>query len=106
MYKIGVIGDPDSITGFRTLGMQVFPAAGPEEAGAHFRRMAAEGYALIYITEQAAEGITGLMDEYGDRLLPAVVLIPSVKGVLGTAMKAIHTRIIKAVAADLLEDRK
>ena len=27
MYKIGVVGDMDSITGFRAVGLSVFPAA-------------------------------------------------------------------------------
>ena len=32
MYKIAVLGDRESVLGFKTLGLDVYPAETPEEA--------------------------------------------------------------------------
>ena len=55
MYKIGVLGDRDSIYGFATLGLEVWPVATPEEGERALKEMAGTGYAGIYITESLYE---------------------------------------------------
>lgn len=70
MYKIGVIGDKDSVMGFLALGLTVFETSGAEQTAELIRRAAAEGYAAIYITEQAAQDVMDVIDEYKDSELP------------------------------------
>ena len=53
-YKVAVVGDRESVMGFRALGLDVFPAE-PERAEAVFRdalRQEGQPYAIIYITEE------------------------------------------------------
>ena len=50
MYKIGVIGDRDSVLGFKAVGLDVFPTEKAEEAKAALRKWAEGEYAIIYIT--------------------------------------------------------
>ena len=38
-YRIAVVGDKDSVLGFQALGLDVFPAEGPEEARAALHRL-------------------------------------------------------------------
>ena len=52
MYKIGVIGDRESILGFKAVGLTVFPTDDPEEAKKLMKKMAKEDFAIIYVTEQ------------------------------------------------------
>ena len=52
MYKIGVIGDRESVLGFQAVGLDVFPAGDAEEAKKTLKRLAKEDFAIIYITEQ------------------------------------------------------
>ena len=54
MYKIAVMGDLDSVLGFKALGLEVCPAATAEEGRQALHRMAKENYAIIYMTEQLA----------------------------------------------------
>ena len=57
-YKVAVLGDRESVMGFRALGLDVFPAE-PETAAAVFdAAMSGEGqpYAIIYITEELIAG--------------------------------------------------
>ena len=51
MYKIAVMGDVDSVLGFKALGLDVYPVAGPEEGHETLHRLARENYAIIYMTE-------------------------------------------------------
>ena len=54
MYKIGVIGDRESVLGFKAIGLDVFPCSRSEDAEKVLHRLAKEGYAIIYITEVLA----------------------------------------------------
>lgn len=54
MYKMAVVGDYDSIYGFAALGLDTFPADGPEKLEQVFHNLVSGGYAVIYMTEAAA----------------------------------------------------
>ena len=46
-WKIGVLGDRDSVLGFKALGLDVFPADSVDEAREILHRIAREDYAVI-----------------------------------------------------------
>ena len=102
MYKIAVLGDKDSVLGFRALGLDVFPADNAEQARPILHRLAKEGYAIIYLTEQLARGLSVEMARYKDELTPAIILIPGKEGSLGIGMENIKTAVERAVGADIL----
>ena len=54
MYKIAVIGDRDSVLGFRALGLDVFPTEDTDAGRRMLHRLAQEDYAVIYITERSS----------------------------------------------------
>ena len=102
MYKIAVLGDKDSVLGFRALGLDVFSADSAEQARPILHRLAKEGYAIIYLTEQLATGLGAEMARYKDELTPAIILIPGKEGSLGIGMDNIKTAVERAVGADIL----
>ena len=52
MYKIGIIGDRDTVLGFMALGFVVEDVKSAEEAAKKLHAMAKSGaYATIFITE-------------------------------------------------------
>ena len=102
MYKIAVLGDKDSVLGFRALGLDVFTADTAEQARPILHRLAKEGYAIIYLTEQLAAGLGAEMARYKDELTPAIILIPGKEGSLGIGMANIKTAVERAVGADIL----
>lgn len=101
-YKIAALGDRDSVLGFRTLGLDVFPAENVEEARTTLRRLAKENYAIIYLTEGYAKDMGPEIARYKDALTPAVILIPGKEGSLGIGMDAVKTAVERAVGADIL----
>ncbi len=102
MYKIAVMGDRDSVMGFKVLGLDVFPVTDPEEGRKTLHRLAREPYAIIYITEQLAARITEEISRYKDQLTPAVILIPGKEGSLGIGMSKVSESVERAIGANIL----
>ena len=101
MYKIAVMGDMDSVLGFKALGLEVCPVTTPEGREA-LHRMAKENYAIIYMTEQLAAQLPAEIARYKDALTPAIILIPGKEGSLGIGMDNVKTAVERAVGADIL----
>jgi V/A-type H+-transporting ATPase subunit F len=102
MYKIAVIGDKDSILGFKALGVATFPVHDAEATLSTLRRLVRERYGIVFITEQAAAPHQNYLDELSTRLLPSVVLIPNNAGTIGLGIKRMKHNVEKAIGADIL----
>jgi len=101
-YKIAVIGDKDSILGFRTIGVDTFSVTSSDAALVTLKELVAEDYGVIFITEELAGDLEDVIAELNKRFLPAVVLIPNSKGTLGLGMAQIKKNVEKAIGADIL----
>jgi len=103
--RIGVVGDRDSILCYKAFGMDIFPAAEaePEESRKLVDRLARESYGVVFITEQIADTISETIDRYNKTMLPAVILIPGIKGSLGIGLKRIRDNVEKAVGINILD---
>ena len=102
MYKIAVMGDRDSVLGFRALGLDVFPVEEAAEARRTLHQLARNDYAVIYITEQLSSMIPAEIDRYKDEVTPAIILIPGKGGSLGLGASALQSAVERAVGADIL----
>ena len=56
MYKVAVVTDSETATGFRLAGVEVREASTPEEALDAIREYAAAGYGLIAVNEDLLKG--------------------------------------------------
>ena len=101
MYKIAVLGDRDSVLGFKALGLDIFPVEGAEDARHTLHKLAKEDYAIVYVTEQLAAVIQADIDRYKTNVTPAVILIPGKSGSLGLGAQALQSAIERAVGADI-----
>ena len=104
MYKIAVMGDRDSVLGFKALGLEVCPVADGEEGRRALHRMAKENYAIIYVTEQLAVQIPNEIEKYKDALTPAIILIPGREGSIGLGQSALKAAVERAVGTNILGD--
>lgn len=101
-YKIAVVGDWESVMGFRALGLETCPAASPEHAREEIKRLVHEDCAVIYLTETLARSMPDVLDKYKDELRPAIILIPGREGSLGIGKDNIQRAIERAVGANIL----
>src|SRR5690554_6707965 len=108
MSKIAVIGDRDSILGFKTIGLDIFPVSDldneqeQDRAARMIHRLAQEGYVVIFITEAAASYVEETIERYKTVPFPAIILIPSNRGSTGLGIQGIKDSVEKAVGADIL----
>ena len=101
-YRIAVVGDWQSVMGFRALGLETYPADTPETAREIIHRLAKENCGVIYLTEQLAKDMDDVISRYKDELRPAIILIPGREGSLGIGKDNIQRAIERAVGADIL----
>ena len=101
MYKIAVLGDRDSVRGFKALGLDTFFVEEADEARHTLHRIAKEEYAIIYVTEQLAQLVPADIARYKTETTPAIILIPGKSGSLGLGAQALQTAIERAVGADI-----
>lgn len=101
-YNIAVIGDWESVMGFRALGLDTYPVTSADEARETIKTLAKEDCAVIYLTEQLARELGDVLNRYKDELRPAIILIPGREGSLGIGRDNIQRSIERAVGADIL----
>lgn len=102
MYKVGVIGDKDSVMGFLALGIDIFPAYDSDEIKKLIHKLVEEEYAIIYITEEASLLAKEAINKYKDLQLPAIIVIPGISGGMGLGMNEIRESAKRAIGADIL----
>ena len=102
MYKKGVIGERDSVLGFKAVGLDVHPCSQSDEAKKILHQLAKDEYAIIYITEGLAADMVKDIDKYKDSRLPAIIPIPGKEGASGTGMDSVRKSVERAVGADIL----
>ena len=103
--QIAVVGPKDAVLAFRALGVTVAPAQEPEAVSQAIFRLAKEGYAVIFVTEEEAEGAREMIARFAEPL-PAIIPIPGASGANGFGMRAVRANVEKAVGVDILLGKK
>ena len=103
MYKIAVIGDRESVYGFSSLGIDIYPAYSGAEAEKLIDKLAKDNYAVIYITEALAKDASEIIEKYSREITPAIILIPGVSGNTGEGMSSVMKSIERAVGSQILD---
>ena len=106
MYKIGVLGDRDSIYGFAALGLEVFPVSTPEDGARALRNLCDQNYGIVYITEAMAEELAPELERCRENLLTAVIPIPGVHGNTGLGINMVKRSVEQAVGSDIIFNGK
>jgi V/A-type H+-transporting ATPase subunit F len=102
--RLAFLGDADSVLGFRALGVETIVPADPEEAVAAFRRLVRERTSVIMITEDMLDHLQEQVEETAHMAIPAVVVLPDVKGSQQRGEDTIRSLILKAVGVDLMAE--
>lgn len=102
MYKIAVMGDRDSVSGFASLGLEIFPQEDAKLAAATLKKMISGGYAVIFMTEKLAAELEAEIDQYRHMPVPAIIPIPGVAGNTGLGLRSVSKSVEKAVGSDII----
>lgn len=117
-YQTAIIGNKDTILGFKALGLDTFDANSPDEAVKAIIKIKSKqvvidentgdtkpAYAIIFITEDLAMNIP--KDEYkklNTGALPAIIPVPGSIGSTGYGIKRIGKMVEQAVGSDIFGD--
>ena len=113
--KIAIVGTWEAVAGFALLGVDVTPVKDSEEAVAELHRLKKETapdehgvernvYAIVFITEDLAGGITPDDEKKLARgALPAIIPLPSHKGSTGYGLQRLKRIVERAVGSDILK---
>lgn len=103
MYKIGVIGDKQSVSGFLAVGLAVFPCESVEKAKETLQRLVkSQKYAIVYVTENYCKHMRKELEQYKDTELPAIIPIPGMDGSHGVGVGQAKKAVERAVGADII----
>ncbi|MEE8402923.1 MAG: V-type ATP synthase subunit F [Candidatus Hydrothermarchaeaceae archaeon] len=101
--KIGVVGDFDTVTGFRLAGVrEAHEVEEPREGVKILKKLMKEDVGLIIITERLADQIrdeTSMLME--GKTFPLIVEIPDKRGPIEGKVDPIMALIKKAVGVDI-----
>lgn len=102
--KIAIIGNKNTILGFKTIGVTAFPISDKNEGVEILQKIKeTDEYAIIFITEDWLDKLFAEINEiFASAPLPAIVGIPSQKGSTGAGLKNLSKIVEKAVGSDIL----
>lgn len=110
-YKIAIIGPTDTVSGFKALGVEAFPAQTAAEALEQLQKIKSltvdpnttSPYAIVCVIEDLMLGVD--QAEYAKVVsgaLPAVVLLPGPEGSKGLAIERLRGLAEKAVGSAII----
>lgn len=104
MLKVAVVGDRDSVSGFKAIGMEVFIPYETDESVTLMKKLCeSEEYAVVFITEEYAVKCKEIIKKYEDFTSPAIILIPGVRNNTGEGMLSVNQSVERAVGSQLPE---
>ncbi len=107
MSHLAVVGDRDSIWGFKALGMQIHAVDSPQGALKALRELCNSQYKAVFITENYAEALEDEIEELEKfiALYPSIVIIPSHKGSKNLGMEKVRSLVEKAIGRDIFNQQ-
>ncbi len=101
-YKIAILGSHDTILGFKGVGVEAFGLTEENSATRSREVLENQEYAIVLITENWAEKLENILEEYRDQALPAIVKVPPASGTTGAALKNLKRIVEQAIGSDIL----
>ena len=100
--KIALMGDKDSIIGFKLLGVDLYPIKKTDEAINLLNKISKENYAVIFITEDIAKDIIEVINEYQRVSKVSFTVLPEKLVNRNIGLKLLKKNIEKAIGKDIL----
>lgn len=101
-YSIAIIGSPDSVLGWKALGLSTFGVLEEQDVLDALEEIEKENFAIVFITEDWYEKIPEQLARLQEKPLPAVISIPSQHGSTGAGLENLRKIVEQAVGSDIL----
>ena len=102
-YRIAMIGDRSTVSGFAAGGVTGFATQSSADALAKLKEFASsKEYAIIFVTETLAEPVVKEIARIETGSIPAIIIIPDQSGARGIGFEKIRLSVERALGIDLL----
>jgi len=102
MYKIALMGNRETIIGFKLLGVSIFPINKNEESVEILNKLVKEKYAVIFVTEEIGCQIIEEIEILQKTSFTSITIIPSKSEKKYLGLKILRNNIEKAIGTDIL----
>ena len=102
MYKIALMGNRETIIGFKLLGVFIFPINKKEESVEILNKLVKEKYAVIFVTEEIGCQIIEEIEILQKTSFTSITIIPSKSEKKYLGLKILRNNIEKAIGTDIL----
>jgi V/A-type H+-transporting ATPase subunit F len=101
--KIAIIGSPDTILGFKAVGIEPYSINSIEQGREVISALRkSDKYGIVLVTEDWAEKLDQELILLEEKTLPAVIRIPASSGATGKGLKSLKRIVERAVGSDIL----
>lgn len=101
-YKIGVVGDKESVMAFKLIGFDVYYEEEAKAAREIIDQLAAADYGIIYVSDRLLVSLPDVVTHYEAQLRPAIISLPTHAGSNGYGKQKIQAYVEKAVGQNIL----
>lgn len=101
-YRIGVVGNKESVMAFKLVGFDVTYAENEKVARQTIEAMANANYGIIYVSDSLLVNMADVVTHYEAKVRPAIVSIPTHERSNGYGKQKIQAYVEKAVGQNIL----
>ncbi|MFN3301507.1 MAG: V-type ATP synthase subunit F [Patescibacteria group bacterium] len=105
-YKIGIIGNKDTIFGLKAFNLEIFPISNLEEGKEAIKKISQDNFAIIFITEDWEEKLEEELLSLKRATIPAIISLPTHLGSTGYGLKELKKIVERAIGSDILFQNK
>lgn len=98
---MAAVGTFDTVLPFRAVGVDTFATDGEESVETTLKRLAREGYGVVFVEESVYVSHSALIDELNLEYSTSILPIPGISGSLGTGLRAMRASVERAVGMDI-----
>ncbi len=104
--KAAILGNPETILGFKAVGLDVFGVRTQKEAEEKIDEIYRKGnHAMLLITEDWFLRLKEKIKKLEESALPAIIFIPGIGGSAGFIEKELQNTIERAVGSDIFSKK-
>ncbi len=96
-FELAVIGEKSSILAFKAAGIETIAAVSEKEINSSIENLVRKKCKVIFITENAAQKASEIIEKYKSRTFPIILPIPDRNGASGLGIKNIYDNVEKAI---------
>ncbi|MFO7639085.1 MAG: V-type ATP synthase subunit F [bacterium] len=97
--SVAVVGNREVVVAFRAAGLAVFPLEAGDDAAARVEEVIAEGYRVVFFTEELSPALAPVLERYRRAAVPCLVALP--QGGSGESLARLRGLVRRAVGSDV-----